>query len=65
MTLIAANGVIPAPYQVRGKLSQARNDKLLNTHVVMYHPQIPQSLPAAGRRILKSLLRRIVNQIEK
>jgi hypothetical protein len=25
------------PYQVRGRLSHARNDKLLKTHVVMYN----------------------------
>ncbi len=35
-TVIAAKGVIPAPYQVRGRLSQARNDKLHETYVVMY-----------------------------
>jgi len=33
-TLIMAMTVIPAPYQVRGRLSQARNDKLYKTYVV-------------------------------
>jgi hypothetical protein len=28
--------LIPAPYQVRGRLSQARNDKLDKIYVVMY-----------------------------
>jgi hypothetical protein len=32
----ASNNVIPAPYQVRGRLSQARNDKPYKTYVVMY-----------------------------
>ena len=35
-TSITTKDVIPAPYQVRGRLSQARNDKLDNIYVVMY-----------------------------
>jgi hypothetical protein len=36
-TLIIAKAVIPAPYQVRGRLSRARNDKPYKTYVVMYN----------------------------
>jgi hypothetical protein len=45
-TLTTANGVIPAkagiqetipPYQVRGRLNQARNNKLFKTYIVKYN----------------------------
>ena len=35
-TLITTKDVIPAPYQARGRLSQARDDKLDKIYVVMY-----------------------------
>jgi len=33
---MAGKGVISAPYQVRGRLSQARNDKLHKTYILMH-----------------------------
>ena len=38
-TLIAVENVIPASYQVWDRLSQARNDKLDKTYVVMYRSE--------------------------
>jgi len=34
---MAVKSAIPAPYQVRGWLSQARNDKLHKIYIVMYN----------------------------
>jgi hypothetical protein len=51
------------PYQVRGKLSQARNDKQANIHVVMYHHPICL-IKEAMIRINLNTFYKIVHEIQ-